>query len=331
MPQPTPGDLHINVPLTNLSIAYAQSQADYVADQVFPTIPVTAQSNRYWVYPRGAWFRTVARKRAPATETPGTGWTMSSDSYYCHVWGVHKDLDDQTRANADSIFQLDSDATRFVTNQVLLKRDQEWANAYFKTGIWGTDLTGVMGAPGATQFKQWDQADSTPIQDIANRKLIGKRTTGIDLNTFVIGAETEIALMNHPQILARIQYTQPGGAFLTRQLLSSVLGVRILVASTVQNLTAENVTDPLDDNANFQFLFGKHGLLTYSNPNPSPQSVSGGYIFTWSGLLGAGAYGGRIKRFRMEEIASDRIENEVSWDMKCIAPDLGVFFNGLVA
>ena len=75
-----------------------------------------------------------------ATETPGAGWNVDTDSYFAHVYGVHKDIDDQMRANADSNFSLDSDATKFVTNQLLLRRDLDWAAAYFKTGRVGHRL-----------------------------------------------------------------------------------------------------------------------------------------------------------------------------------------------
>jgi hypothetical protein len=58
---------------------------------------------------------------------------------------------------------------------------------------------------------------------------------------------------------------------------------------------------------------------------------SGGYIFSWTGYLGAGPAGNRIKRFRIEQIASDRIEGEMAFDAKLVAPDLGVFFEDAVS
>jgi len=340
MPQPTPGDVHVNAILTTLSIAYAQ-QASFIADVIFPQVPVAFQSNRYWKYPRGAWFRTETRKRAPATETAGSGWQLSDDSYYCDVWGVHKDVDDQTRANTENQLELDRDATHFVTGQMLLKRDLEWQATFFGTSIWATDLTGVSSSPGSGQFLQWDQAASTPLQDVLTQEIQMQRVTGLRPNTLVIGPECEVALLNHPQILDRIKYTQTG--VITMELIARFFNVdRVVVANAVVNTTPENVTDtvpegpittvtPDDSTTGFQFVFGKHVLLCYSNPRPSLRSVSGGYTFTWTGLLGAGAYGGRIKRFRMEDIASDRIEGEQAYDMKLIASDLGVFWDGVVA
>jgi hypothetical protein len=38
-----------------------------------------------------------------------------------------------------------------------------------------------------------------------------------------------------------------------------------------------------------------------------------------------------MKRFRMEQLASDRIEIEMAIDEKIVAPDLGMFINNAVA
>lgn len=37
-----------------------------------------------------------------------------------------------------------------------------------------------------------------------------------------------------------------------------------------------------------------------------------------------------MKRFRMEPIASDRIEGEMTYDMRVISPDVGVFLSNVV-
>jgi hypothetical protein len=102
---PTQSDLHVNAPLTNISVAYIQSEDTYVADKVFPRVPVQKQSDLYWKYHKSEWRRQDVQRRAPSTETPGVGWNVTTDQYFAHVYGVHKDIDDQLRANADSNVQ----------------------------------------------------------------------------------------------------------------------------------------------------------------------------------------------------------------------------------
>ena len=68
MPQPTQSAVHVNRPLTMLSVAYAQAQSAFIADKVFPVVPVDKQSDLYYVYTKNDWFRDEAQVRPPATE-----------------------------------------------------------------------------------------------------------------------------------------------------------------------------------------------------------------------------------------------------------------------
>lgn len=329
MPQPTPGDVHVNAPLTNISVAYIQQADVFVADKVFPIVPVAKQSDRYFKYNKGDWNRVVATLRGPAAESAGGGFTLdNTPSYAADVYAVHKDVDDQTRANQDPAINMDRDATEWVTQQLLMKRDKVWSDSFFKTGVWGTDLTGVSGSPGAGQFKQWDASGSTPIDNITQRAIAITKATGYRPNVLVLGAEVYNALRNHPDIVDRLKYGQtPGGpAIPTLSAMAALFDLdRIVVAYGVENTAIEGAAD------SFSFILGKHALLTYANPSPSLLKPSGGYIFSWNGYLGAGPMGNRIKRFRMDWLGADRIEGEMAFDCKLVASDLGVFFSGAVA
>jgi len=326
MPLPTSGDVHVNRPLTNISIAYIQQAEMFIATRVFPNVPVGKQSDRYFVYEKADWFREEAKLRAPATESAGGGWRIdNTPTYYAPVIAVHKDVDDQIRANADTPINMDRDATTWITQQLLLKRERIWAESYFQTGIWDTDLEGVAAAPGADQFLQWDQADSTPIENITEAAVAIAEKTGFRPNTLVLSPFVFNSLRNHADVIDRIKYTQRG--VVTTDILAGLFDVeRVLVPWGVVNLANEGIMD--DDD--FEFVFGKSALLTYANPTPSILQPSGGYIFSWTGFLGAGANGNRIKRFRMEQISSDRIEGEMAFDAKLVSADLGVFFEDAV-
>lgn len=329
MPEPTYRDLYVSRPLTNLSVGYQQEARNFIADQVFPQVPVNRQGDLYYIYKMDDWFRTQAGVRAPATESPGGGWDITTDQYYANVFSVHKDIDDQTRANADTVFQLDADATLFVTTNLLLKRDQLFVSNYMSTGIWnggsgGVDQTGVAATPGTNQFLQFNVAGSDPTSVITAQRLQMQQKTGFLPNTLIIGPTVLQVLQNHAAILDRIKYTERG--IVTEDLLQALFGVdRVIVTNAVQN------TAPKGAAASMGFIADKSMLLCYSAPAPGLLSPSAGYIFTWSGLLGAGAYGTRIKKFRMEQIESDRVEGEMAFAMKVVAPQLGVFFASAVA
>lgn len=324
MPQPNSRDLYVSRPLTNISVAFQQGQADFVADVVFPQVPVQRQGDLYYKYKRDDWFRSQAGVRAPATETPGGGWEVETDNYFSAVYGVHKDLDDQVRANADSAFNLDRDATLWVTTNLLLKREQLFMSKYMTTGVWGTDLTGVSGSPSTGEFKQFDVAGSDPISVVTNARLTQAKSTGFPGNVLVMGASVEQALLNHSTILDRIKYTQRG--VVSRDLLASLFGVdRIVVPMAIQNTAPKGAT------GSYGLISDNDMLLAYTPANPGLLTPAAGYIFTWNGLLGGGAYGTRIKRFRMEAKASDRIEGEMAFDMKVVSPEMGTYFDSVVS
>lgn len=332
MPNPAQSDLHINAPLTNVSVAYTQKADAFIATKVFPKVPVQKQSDLFWKYSKSDWRRTDVERRAPGTESPGIGWNVDTEQYFAHVYAVHKDIDDQVRANADSTFKLDSEATQFITNQLLLKRDIDWNARYFKTGVWATDLTGVASAPVANQFVQWNSASSDPIKLVADLQTNFIQQNGMKANTLVLGAQVINALKNHPAIIDRIKYTQRG--IVTEDLIATLLDVeRVLVSYATRSVGPQIADASAQDTATtYSFISdAKSALLVYTPSSPGLMQPAAGYTFTWNGYLGGNGQGLKIKRFRMENIASDRIEAEMTYDMKVVGSDLGVFMSSVVA
>ena len=65
--------------------------------------------------------------------------------------------------------------------------------------------------------------------------------------------------------------------------------------------------------------------------SPGLLTPSAAYTFGWTGYLGAGNEGNRIKRYRWEIIAGDIVEIEMSFDIKLVATELGYFFKDATA
>lgn len=327
MPQPTRQMVHVNRPLTNISVAYIQSDRRFIASKVFPQVRVQKQSDRYFVYDKGDWMRSEAEKRAPASESAGSGWRLdNTPTYFCDVFAVHKDLDRETRANADAPLNMDRDATTWVTQQLLLKRDLDFVSTYMTTGVWGRDKTGVSASPTGTQFLQWDQAGSDPIGDITAETVYLSEQTGTDPQDYVLTITPYVfnVLRNHADILDRIKYTERG--IVTEDLLAALFGVKkVLVAWATNSTSKEGAA------ASMSFIAPKSALLTYSPSGPSLLKPSAGYIFAWTGLMGSGAFGNRISTIDMRLKKATRIEGEMAYDMKVISSDCAVYFDQAVA
>ncbi len=330
MTTPTNGDVHVNAPLGNISVAYIQQSANFVADKVFPNIPVSKQSDRYYTYDRGYFNRDEMDVRAPGTETKGGSYTVdNTPTYYAPVYGFHHDIPDQVRNNSDSVLDADREATELVTTKAMIKREKLWVSKYFAGGLWtGGDVDGVSASPSAGQVLQWNDANSTPIENIRGAKTAVLEKTGFEPNTLVIGQRVFDALIDHPDIVDRVKYGQTSGgpAMVDTAELQALLKVsRILVMKAVENTANEGAAN------SHSFIGGKKALLCYSTPTPGLMTPTAGYTFSWNGHLGAGAMGSRIKKFRMENLASDRVEIEMAFDQKLVAADLGYFFDSVVA
>ena len=316
MPQPTSSQVHVDAILTNISVAYFQQNTNFIATRVFPVVPVSKQSDKFFTYTKNDWFRDEAQRRADATESAGGGYNLSTDSYQADVYAFHKDIGDQTRANADAPINVDREAAEFVTSRIALKMETQFVSNFFTTSIWGTD---------STPTNLWsDYTSSDPIGDIETGKRTILSTTGYEPNTLVLGYDTFIQLKNHPDLVDRIKYTSSN--VLTEDVMASLFGVpRVMVAKSVKATNNEGATGV------YAFNYGKNALLTYAAPSAGLLQPSGGYIMSWTGVSGGLGQTVGVSRMRMEQFKADRIEAEVAFDMKVIGTDLGYFFSACVA
>ena len=325
MPQPNINSVHIDAILTNISVAYLQNQDNFIADKVFPVIPVDKKSDKFFTYTKNDWFRDEAQRRAPGTESAGGGYNLSTSTYSCDVFAFHKDVDDQTVANADSPLNPLREATEFVTRRLMLRRELQWVSDFFTTGVWGTDITGVSGTPSTNETKQWsDYTSSDPISDIESAKSSILSGTGMEANTLVLGYDVFKALKNHPDLVDRIKYTS--SQTITTDMLARMFDIdRVMVAKAVKATNNEGATGA------YSFAHGKGALLAHVAPQPGLLTPSAGYTFAWTGVSGGLGSTVGTSQFRMESIKSDRVESEMAFDNKVIGSDLGYFWTSIVA
>jgi hypothetical protein len=332
MTSPTISDVHVNAPLTNISVAFLQNPNNFIAAKVFPIVGVDKRSDVYYQFDRGYFNRNQAQKRAPNTASAGADYALTTDSYLADVWAVHKDIADQIRANTDAVLNPDVEATEFVAHQLLIQREKAFADGFMTTSVWGKDVTGVVSNPSSgTQTVQWDNGSSDPVRDIRTAKREVQEKTGFRPNTLTLGRSVFDALLDNDAIVDRIKYGQTPGApaIVNEQALAALFEVdRVLVSDAIVNTAAEGQTNDHD------LIIGKSALLTYSPGTPGIMTPSAGYTFAWTGLMGATAEseGMRIRKFRRpEEFAADRVEGEMAYTFKKVSADLGYFFNTIVS
>lgn len=321
MAQPTASDVFVNLPLTTLSVAYMQQATDFVATQVFPVVPSDLQGHSFFKWNRDDFYRIAAQVRTPGSESAGSGIDLTTDNFFCQPYAIHKDIDDQTLATQVSPLNLEATSTKWVTLQLMLKREAVWMTNFFGTGIWTGSTTGSDITPSV----KWSAAGSTPVEDVEAQRWNVKQNTGYMPNKLVITPDVFQNLRNHAEILDRVKYVQKG--VITTDLLAEVFDVdQVLIASSTKATSDEKAAS-----ATYSFLAGSgQALLAYSAPAPGLDVPSAGYTFAWTGYTGAGAEGNRIKSFRVEIRESTRIEGTLAIDPHVVAADMGAFFTSLV-
>ena len=337
MPLLTPSSVHIDQPLSNLTLAYVQSQTNFIADKVFPTVGVARQSDKYYIYDRDNMNRSGdVKKLAPRTEVNRIGMAISNSSYYADVYGLGMDFDEQTLANEDAMLEVRSAGAETLVNRLLIHREEQFAETFFKADIWGTDYDGVANADNnlASEVTQWsDYTNSTPITDVTlARRTMQLKSGGFKPNTMVVGKEVRDTLVNHPDVLARLNggATVSNTALITDAKLAEIFEVEnFFVMEAVKNGAVEGAAEA---NA---FIGGKFALLVHTPRSAGLMTPAAGMTFAWNSVPGVNNLGVTVESFSDDALkrqqVAEHIQVKMAYDMKIVGADLGVFFNTIVA
>ena len=253
--------------LTNVSIGY--KNAAYIADQVFPAVPVALQSAKHFVYNRGhlRLENTVRSAGAGAKEVTHT-FTVS-DPYFCEDHALKEfvtdeDVDNNVQTGNDPFV----DATENVTSLLDVAREKELADMLTSTA----NLTQNTTLSGTSQFSDFSNSNPFSVIETAHQTI--QASIFLRANTMILGRQVFDKLKLHPGIIERFKYTSDTPV--NEQQLASLFGVsRLLVADPGYVTSAEGQTETTD------YIWGKHIILAYIDPNPKPKTITLGFKYQW--------------------------------------------------
>ena len=322
----TPSSVHLDAPLSNLTLAYVQEQTNFIADKVFPTVGVQRQSNKFYTYDRDNMNRSGdVQKLAPRTEVNRIGMTLSNSSYFADVYGLGMDFDEQTLANEDAMLEIRSAGATTLVNRLLIHREEQFASTFFAASVWSSQ---------STPSNLWsDYTNSTPIADVtAARRTMQLKSGGFKPNTMVVGKEVRDTLINHPDILARLNggATVSNTALITNAKLAEIFEVEnFYVMEAVKNGAAEGLAE------SNSFIGGKHALLVHTPRTAGMMTPAAGLTFAWNNVPGTSNLGVTVESFSDDALrrmqVAEHIQVKMAYDMKVVGADLGYFFNSVIA
>ena len=315
MPLPTINDVQAVDPvLTNMLIGYQQADDRFVAGRLFPSVTVDKDSGTYYIVDKKYFFLDELEQRAPGQPFRSIDYGLSTATYETLQYAADQALADETRANSQVPMDLEQLALRLFAQRSLIRKEVQFAADFFITTVWGTDDDNAT--------TDWDDyASGDPVTDIQTAKRTVSNNTGVDPNSIALGFIVHNAVVNHPDIIDRIKYTQAATAGNMAAALGAVFDVaNYWVAKATYSNTNEaaafSATAIIDDDC----------LVAQVDPGAGLFGATAGKTFVWQ----AGGGDGAIATYRADDRHADVIQHKEQWDQATTATDLGYFFADVV-
>jgi len=258
-------DVMIDPVLSNVSKKYTNQE--FIADRIMPVVPTAKQTGKYYIYDKSNLRRDVTL-RAPGSGANETSFGLSTEDFITKDHALKDFIPDEVQEQADAPLNPLIDATENLTEKLLIDREKELAETMEDTSTL-TENTTLSGTD------QWsDYSNSDPIGDIRDGIENVHSKTFKRPNTVVLGQETYNKLIDHPQIVERIKYSQLG--IVTTELLARVFGVNeVLIGSAGENTAKEGQSDSLG------YIWGKHAWVFYKAPGMGLKQLTFGWTFAY--------------------------------------------------
>lgn len=323
------GNWKPDIYLTNVSIAHFQAQEDFVARKIFPIVPVSLPTSKYYKFNTADLARiSMAEKPQFGTVAP-TVWGQSDESYSVKVYQGIYGVDQISslaygRAGAPGVADPRVAKARVAAEQTNLFMDYMFSQKFFKAGVWNTEYSGVEATPSGNQFFKFDDDNSDPIKFFDELKTEMKRKGRRRPNKLCLGANTFAALKNNGAVLERVKFggSSANPATVNEKVLAELFGLEeVLVLESTYNSAA------LGQAENMQYVCDANGaLLCYTTKTPAIDEPTAGYIMAWD-MLGNGQHMAITNYLGAPGTHSEFVEALCSFDMKQVSQDLAVYLS----
>jgi len=299
---PVQGPIHVDRPLTNISIAYKAE--GLIADEVFTVVPVKKESDSYFIFDKAQSLKSVATLRADGAEANQDNLLLSTATYRLQEHALKEIITQRQRENADEGLNLDVATTEDLTAKVLLQKEVDAATLLFTDGGWANEssLSAALAWSANTTVSNpiltADSAASTVLLNAAR-----------PANTCVLDYRTFLAVKEHTSVVDRIKYTSSESV--GPDLIAKLFGVEKLHVAKGQRNTAEEGLA-----ATMANIFTDSAWFGYVEKSPGLRKPSALYCFK----RGSGV---TAKRWMDEPRNGEWIEVSHMYDQVVPASDAG--------
>lgn len=298
---PFANQLHVDKLLSNLSVKY-QNQ-EYVADKIFPIVPVKTDSDLYRIWVKN--FRIPETKRASKALAREHNFEVTTASYLLEEHALKNYVGDEEADNYD-ITDLRADMTEELTDVIMRKREKMVADLFTSTS-WSL---GVSLAAANAFSANTTVSNPIPIFDTAATTII--QNSGFAPNFGILPRDGFVSCKSHVSVLDRTKYVSKE---MTPAMLAALFELpELLIPLTVVDVSQLGLTESLSN------LF-VHAFVGYKPSSAGPLKPSCGYIFEKAVP--------RVRRWRDEERKAEAVEVQMKLQPKVVASLTGYLIKGI--
>lgn len=260
-------DLHIDQVLSSMAMGYRPE--GFIADMIFPTVPVQHQSGLYTVFSRGDRTRIDNTQRSPGQPARRVTEDVGSASYYAKNYALATGVVLEDKANADPgvIATLLNGKSTFLLDKLML----DWELRVARMVTSGSNVGSSSAVASA-----WNGAGN-PIGNL-NAALDNVRySNGVRANNIVMGLSAWQSFRRDSTVRNLIFGSNNGGGYPSTAQAAALLDVdNIHVGGAFQNAAQEGQSESLSA------IWNDSVLVYYAPPTPTIERPSFGYNFRWA-------------------------------------------------
>ncbi len=254
----TPGSVHYDTTLANISIQYAN--ADYIGTQLMPVVQVAHLSDRYFVYDkrsRLAYPDDALGARASANEL---NENITTDNFSCKPYGYKEYVDNLTLKNQTAPLDEMVDVIANLNEGIAFREELRIAATF------GANTTTL----GSGAY--WTAVGGSPVTDIQNAAAALWNGRGATRLVGYTSLNVWNALLRSAPILELFKYTRPGLA--TKTEIAQVLGLDDILVSSARKDTANE-----SQAASYARIWGDVFGIVRVASSPGIRTAGFGYTF----------------------------------------------------
>lgn len=315
MPNPTISTVQpVDPILTNMLIGYQQADDRFVAGRVFPYVPVEKLSGQYFIATKKYFFFDDLLARAPGAGFGNLPINYTTATYRTIQYAGAFIIPDEIRADSQVPLDLETVQLKQFSQKSLIRKEVGFSTDFMVGSVWGTTDN--------NSATDWDDfAASDPVDNILTATRTISNNTGINPNTMVLGYIVHQALVNHPDIIDRLKYTEKATMASIMQALASIFGkdnyfVGMGSYTNTNEAATFSATAIIDDDC----------LVCHVDPGAGLFGATAGKTFFWEPGGGQGKIYRDLPRFNH----GDWFQQKEQWDQVATATDLGYIFLDIV-